>query len=91
MLQRFYGGDPDRWFDLPMPILNAYLTMLSRLQARERLSGMNVIGLAVGGAEDLEARQLLTQWQQAAHLEKTVRPASPAELAELGIGYVERD
>jgi hypothetical protein len=63
-LQRFYGGDPDVWLNLPLRWLRAYQAMYGPLQAEEALLGAQ-IGMAADSNIDHRKRQkVLDGWRR---------------------------
>jgi|GEM_PF-6155107 len=87
-LQRFYGGDPERWFHMESWMLELYITELPRVQAREALWQVRNIALGAGTIRKEE------RWRQT-HLllrdagQRTLRSQSKQEyegqVALLGI------
>lgn len=47
-MQRFYGGDPAGWLDMPMGMLEAYSRMLPRIEAQESLRAIDNTAAGMG-------------------------------------------
>jgi hypothetical protein len=88
-LQVFYHGDPERWLEVPEPLLSAYVEMLPILRAEAALASLTIGGLVMGGTSGLEAQAIIAQWQRLARHKPEKQTASPAMLAEMGIRYIE--
>lgn len=82
-MQRFYGGDPERWVQIKPPLLSAYAQMLPRLEASEHLSHIEAHTLSNAGKE---ARGRIAELErQAEGPRRKVRRASLVEIESLGI------
>lgn len=73
-LQAFYGGDPERWFNLPLWALTAYLKMLTPLKAEQQL--LLIEAVAVPNMKPDAAGRLISRLGRQARREK---PPSVAE------------
>ena len=91
-LQRFYGGNPERWHEIPVWLLVAYNAMLPRLQAEETLAQLGLMQAGGGrhtAEKDLKAyvrnleRQARGGWEPRAR-----RLKSLSSLRSLGIQVV---
>jgi hypothetical protein len=86
-LQAFYGGDVERWLDMPIPLLECYAEMKPRLEANENIRAANIVALGMGNLEKLEQARLLGSWERAAAGRRKARTARPGDLAAMGIAY----
>lgn len=82
-LQRFYGGDPERWLEIPVPVLAAYAEMYLRLDAEDRQARITDTGLGFGNVEETEAREVMATLARLTG--RKARPADRGELAAMGI------
>ncbi len=73
-MQRFYGGEPAGWWDVPLKELEYYVEELPRLQAQEQLRGIRSGWLASPPQSkgDTSARR-----KALADIEKEARPYVP--------------
>jgi hypothetical protein len=73
-----------------MDLLRACVVMLPRLQAEEALLGVTATALGTGSVKSTEARATMDRLQRAADgPRRRAVPASPAQLATMGIGVRE--
>ena len=71
-LQRFYGGgDPWRWLKLPTPLVQAYLTMIPRLQAEEALAQVTIVAVGSGSLGKSENRRIVRAWRRQSEAQST--------------------
>jgi hypothetical protein len=83
-LQRFYGGDPMAWLNMPGEVLRAYATNLAKIQAGEALASITYARIADAGTMKLtSARQAAQRLEKATAPQK--RPADPRRLRAAGI------
>lgn len=85
-MQRFYGGHPMEWLNMPLRWLGAYAEMLPRLRAREELASVNVIATGVGAGRTEDRQQLLRDLRQQAGLRLPPSKPKPEDLSAIGIG-----
>jgi hypothetical protein len=87
-LQRFYGGAPQDWMQVPLVLLNAFAVAMPRLQAQESLLMTEVVAMGMGNLEKSDARRLQERWRELA-LGASARPGPPSAefLASKGIGF----
>lgn len=87
-LQRFYGGSPERWHQMPTWLFTVYAKMRPRLEAEEQLDALAVFQVAGGRQVDNktydEFRTGLIEKAKAATT-KPYRPKSLEEMASLGV------
>ena len=69
--------------------MRAYIEMLPRLQAEEKLTAVTAMALGTGAIDKKDARRIASEWEgQAGIVRKKVRPRpSPEMLAQMGIGF----
>lgn len=66
-LSRFFGGDPWDWWDrYPLSLVNSYLRMAPRIEAKEALLYSSVVAVGTGSAKEPVASSLLQQWRREA-------------------------
>lgn len=87
-MQRFYGGDPERWISMPIALFRAYAQMLPRLLAEERLTAIDTTALAYGRFRKLDEQRAIAQLQRATTGPRKVKP-SLEQIAAMGIAVVE--
>ena len=58
-LQRFYGGDPERWLDTRFGLTEALCKWLPRLQAEETMLEIRTVMLATGHMKEEHANEFL--------------------------------
>jgi len=61
-LQAYYGGDPDRWLDMPTGLLSAYVSALTSLVAQDCLRETQVIGVGTGTITKQDRNRILRDW-----------------------------
>lgn len=71
------------------PLLNAYATVLPRLEARAQLAEVTIGSAAAGAMDEADAKQLLRDLREAALIKVKARKATPGDLAAVGITIVE--
>jgi hypothetical protein len=85
-LQRFYGGSPLDWLEVPLPLVGAYALAMRGLQAQESMLMCEVVAMGSGTLEKSDARRIQDGWREAiggaAH-----KPPSPEFLASKGIAF----
>lgn len=90
-LQRFYGGRPQDWLEaVPAALVRAFVKMMPRIEAKERLSAMGTAALCHNVAFDSE----IDRQREVDELERKVAgapppapvKANPDDLAGMGIG-----
>lgn len=90
-LQRFYGGDPDAWLEMPLNLLRIFSNEMQRLRARESLNMLTIVSLAFGGVEQKQADTIMRNWHNLVGDDKPkTRPRRhpdelAVDLASLGI------
>ena len=78
-------------------LLSAYIQMLPRLQAEERLSQHAVVSIATGNQKQAKAKEMLRDWKKLARPKRAPkrRPQSEAEartvMAAMGIKVVKHE
>lgn len=73
---RFYGGEPMTWLQrTPTPVVQACLTMLSRLEAEEAITEVNRAGITFGQSGE-DGKALVRDWERVARGEASA-PAGP--------------
>jgi hypothetical protein len=74
-----------------MGLIRALVAMVPRLQAEEAMTGITAVALGTGSLDKSEASSLFKSLSSAATGGKRPRakPASPHQLAMMGIGYHE--
>jgi hypothetical protein len=89
-LQRFYGGRPQDWARMPLPIAAAYYERIPEMQAREALAQTTVGAMATRNVPEREAQRIHDRWLRQAGWRKPARKLSPADrkaaLGAIGIG-----
>ncbi len=82
-LQRFYGGNPDAWLEMPLNLLRIFSNEMQELRARESLNMLTIMSLAFGGVEKNMADSIIGNWHKLAGNDKPKpRPRRhPDELA----------
>ena len=58
-MQRFYGGNPDSWLRVPMPLLRAYIDALPGLKAEEIYELSHGVALGGGRLSDEGRRRIV--------------------------------
>lgn len=90
-LQRFYGGDPLRWFEMPVFYIRSFLHAMDELDAEDSLAQIVIGSASVGMMTSDNLRDLLAKLQRLSYggdVEEPKRDAGPATLAYMGIGVV---
>ena len=88
-LQRFYGGDPLRWLELPPEIVRNYAEQMGRIQSREALLQVGVGQIAEIGVKPAHARQQIERWQRMSRSGRR-KPADLERLRAAGIAVEHR-
>lgn len=88
-LQRFYGGDPERWLHLPSALVRCYARAVPRLDAGEMLQRVTASALGMGNVPKDEASRILGSLRDdAAVAPKRSNPLTPEEAEMLGFRIV---
>ncbi|MEK7765277.1 MAG: hypothetical protein AAB368_03470 [bacterium] len=87
-LQRFYGGDPERWLEVPFYLVRALAEKMEAVEAGEALRAVEVAALGSGGYGKETARRLLDEMQRKASggRGRRAQRLPPGMLANVGIG-----
>lgn len=87
-MTRFYAGvDPMRWLEMPLPIVQACIREMGRLEAQESLLERDRISVGMGSLKPSQSRDIQNRWLRNLQRDESKRPASAAELATMGIQY----
>jgi hypothetical protein len=78
-LQRFYGGRPQDWARMPLPLAALYYERIPELKAREALAQTTIGALAAGQIPERESRKIQDRWIKAAGWQQPTRKLSAAE------------
>lgn len=93
-LQRFFGGAPGWWLaEAPAALVFAFMKMLPRLDAAERIGAISGQAVGSGAMPKSEARGLMRRLEKAARGGAIVRAAKagPHQLAAMGIVVSQAD
>lgn len=87
-LQRFYGGDPERWLEIPSWLFWVYARMEPVLFARESIHRINETSAAYGTMEEQGRREFQRNLMELSRGVKkpeqvAMRPSSPEEMAAI--------
>lgn len=81
-MQRFYGGEIEGWFDLPIRYLNAYTAMLPRLRAEESIRRVQELQLASGAMKEEGADETWQAWMDEAQGKEAEPIGSEPEMVD---------
>lgn len=93
-LQRFYGGEPAAWLDLPGWLLRAFGELLPVLRAEEALEAVSVLAVGTGAARRQDAQAAIRRWHREASRAgggedvRTSPEGARNLMAAMGIGVV---
>lgn len=79
-LQRFYGGDQLRWFQMPVWVFQEYWNAIERIQAQEAFRQTQIIAIAIGTLDSITRRQILQEWIR--HIPKSFKEKQPIKREE---------
>jgi hypothetical protein len=82
-LQKFYGGDPQAWFETPAWIIRTYQEALEQLRAREQLALIEAFSVPYMSKE--QHRDVIGRLTAELGISRRAQPATAADLAALGI------
>lgn len=88
-LQKFYAGDPERWWQMPVALLRVFVRMLPQLMAEHALQETRQHMIASGNMKPSSAESIIRQWERAAQIEEPVQKLDEetkrAALPQMGI------
>jgi hypothetical protein len=88
-LQRYYGGRPQDWLEMPLVLLNAYAMVMPRLQAEDAMRMAEVVAVGTGNLEKGDSQRVQARWREALEGDRPAsrKPPAPDFLALHGIGF----
>lgn len=87
-MQRFYGGDPERWLHMPYALIKSFIGAMKIIDAREKLEDVTVHALGLGSLTKHDAKRLMGKLKHLADDGATpVGKVDPKMLSSIGIGF----